>query len=202
MKYLLLCLSLVCVIGAHCPAGQDSSKPMAPETLLKSKLDTVLLILKESQFNEEEKSQRIMKLITPLFDFPLMGYLALGKPRMRSLNKEQRTQYNTLFVEHLKNSYHKKIMMYTDEIITYKPVTIKGTRATVPTELVTKDKPIAILYKLRQTKQIWKVYDVEVQGISLIKSYSAQFKEILRSGTMDDLFTALKKQPLEESAKP
>ena len=171
MKYVSIGIVLVCVIGAHGLAGQAPGKPMAPDALLKSKLDAVLSVLKDSRLNEEQKSQKITKLVTPLFDFPLMAGLALGRTVIQDLSKEQRQQYNTLFVEHLKNSYRKKIMLYTDEVIAYKPVTIQGKRAQVPTELITKDKPIAILYKfhLSGDDEAWKVYDVEVQGISLVK---------------------------------
>jgi phospholipid transport system substrate-binding protein len=65
----------------------------------------------------------------------------------------------------------------------------------VPTELIHKDKKVAILYKLRKVEKHWKVYDVEIQGVSILLAYRSQFDEILRRGTAKDLLSRLEKPP-------
>jgi phospholipid transport system substrate-binding protein len=65
----------------------------------------------------------------------------------------------------------------------------------IPTELIHKDKKVAILYKLRKVNKRWKIYDMEIQGISVILTYRSQFDEILRRGTVEDLLSRLEKPP-------
>jgi phospholipid transport system substrate-binding protein len=60
-----------------------------------------------------------------------------------------------------------------------------------PTYLVSKDKKISILYKFYKAQKNWKIYDLEIQGVSIIRSYRSQFSSILESGTVDDLLLKL-----------
>jgi phospholipid transport system substrate-binding protein len=60
-----------------------------------------------------------------------------------------------------------------------------------PTYLVSKDKKISILYKFYKAEKNWKIYDLEIQGVSIIRSYRSQFSGILENGTVDDLLLKL-----------
>jgi phospholipid transport system substrate-binding protein len=65
-------------------------------------------------------------------------------------------------------------------------------------ELKTKDNNVTILHKLHKAEnKRWKVYDVEIQGISILKTYRSQFDDILSRGTVEDLLSRLEKQPTE-----
>jgi phospholipid transport system substrate-binding protein len=59
------------------------------------------------------------------------------------------------------------------------------------THIVSKEKKIAMLYKLYKSKNNWKIYDIEIEGVSIISSYRSQFDEILTNGTMNDLLHKL-----------
>jgi phospholipid transport system substrate-binding protein len=111
----------------------------------------------------------------------------LGKKYWPDLSPEQRERFTELFVERLRQSYLNKLTAYKDEKIIYEsPVTIKK-KAHVPTQLISKGKKISMLYKLYSSNNRWKIYDVEIEGVSIIRSYRSQFKEILQKGTFDDL---------------
>lgn len=176
---------------------------MNAQDMLKTRLDAVIGILANSELKLEEKDKRILAIVTPIFDFRLMAFLTLGRPQWSALDKEEQKQFTDLFVKHVKNSYRDKITLYTDQKVLFKPATVKKSRAVVPTEFVSKDNSLAIIYKLRKQKdKPWRVYDIEIQGVSVVITYQSQFKEILQSGTFEDLLKQLEEIADKDTPKP
>jgi len=169
--------------------------PNDPEELLRYKWDAVVSILQNKDIDQEDKEKRISKIVTPIFDFPLMAKLALGRKHWPKFNPPQREKFTRLFTERLKRSYWEKIALYKDEKVLFKPKTQKKNTIYIPSELLYQDKKVAILYKLRKIDKRWKIYDVEIQGVSILRSYRSQFDEILRHGTVEDLLSRLEKPP-------
>jgi phospholipid transport system substrate-binding protein len=64
-------------------------------------------------------------------------------------------------------------------------------------ELISKDKKVTITHKLRKVDKRWKIYDVDIQGVSILLTYRSQFDDILRKGTVEDLLSRLEKPPSE-----
>lgn len=173
------------------PAFADDKKEA--EEVLKGKLETVILVLEKKELNEEGKKKEIVEIVTPMFNFSLMSKLTLGKKHWPSFTKEQKERFTELFTKRLKDSYLDKMMLYTDEKIEYKESVQVKKKVHIPTILTSKDNKISMLYKLHKSKQGWRIYDIEIQGVSLIRSYRHQFDEILRSKTVDDLLAKLEK---------
>ena len=165
----------------------------AGEEYLKSKLDAVFKVLQKKDLSQQAKNSQVVEIVTPMFDFELMGKLSLGKSYWPDLSPEQRGRFTELFVERLRQSYLNKLTAYTDEKIIYEsPVDVK-TKVHVPTELISKGKKISMLYKLYSSNNSWKIYDVEIEGVSIIRSYRSQFNEILQKGTFEDLLQKMQK---------
>jgi phospholipid transport system substrate-binding protein len=142
------------------------------------------------------KKEQIYKIVSPLFDFPLMAKLTLGRKNWPKLNSPQQEKFSRLFTQRLKDSYLEKVKLYTDEKALYKPVQQKKkTIIYVPVQLITKDSEIDILYKLRKAEKYWKIYDVEIQGVSILLTYRSQFDDILRRSTVKELLSQLEKPP-------
>jgi phospholipid transport system substrate-binding protein len=164
--------------------------------LLQSRWDAVITIQKKKDIDEKVKVEQIYKIVSPLFDFPLMAKLTLGRKNWPRLNPSQREKFTRLFTKRLKNSYLEKVKLYTNEQALYKPVQQKKkTIIYVPMQLITKDSKIVILYKLRKVDKFWKIYDVEIQGVSILLTYRSQFDDILRRGKVKDLLSQLEKPP-------
>jgi len=163
------------------------------EEVLKGKLEQVILVLEKKELKEETKKKEIIEIVTPMFDFSLMSKLTLGKKHWPGLTKKQAGKFTELFTKRLKDSYLDKMLLYTDEKIEYKESVQVGKKVQIPTILTSKDNKISMLYKLYKSKQDWKIYDIEIQGVSLISTYRSQFDEILRSKTVDDLLLKLEK---------
>lgn len=160
--------------------------------ILKKNIDKVISVLKQKDLKQEEKDCRIIEIVTPMFDFSLMAKLTLGKKHWPELSKEQQKQFEDVFVEHLKASYLEKLNLYSDEIIVYKtPIQVKK-KIYVPTDLISKGNTISMLYKFWKSKKGWKIYDLEIAGVSVVQSYRSQFDQVLSNGTFEDLLKELK----------
>ncbi len=163
------------------------------ENLLKSKLESVIFVLEKKDIDQQAKKKEIIEIVTPMFNFPLMSKLTLGKKHWPGLTKDQKEKFIELFTKRLKDSYLDKMMLYTDEKIEYKESVQVGKKVQIPTILTSKDNKISMLYKLYKSKKGWRIYDIEIQGVSLISTYRSQFDEILRKKTIDDLLAKLEK---------
>jgi phospholipid transport system substrate-binding protein len=165
----------------------------AAEEFLKSNLNKAFTVLQKKDLSPEAKNSEIEEVVTPMFDFELMAKLSLGKKYWPDLTRDQRDRFTELFVHRLRQSYLDKLTAYTDEKVIYEsPVAVKN-KVHVPTQLISKGNKISMLYKLYPSSNSWKIYDIEIQGVSIIRSYRSQFKEILQKGTFDDLLKKMEK---------
>lgn len=169
------------------------NKSVAAEEFLKTNLDAVFVVLQNKGLEESVKFDQIENIVTPMFDFKRMAKLSLGRKYWPDLTREDKEKFTNLFLERLRQSYLNKLTAYTDERIIYdSPVTIQK-KIHVPTHLLSKNKKISMLYKLYPSNNTWKIYDIEIQGVSIIRSYRAQFDEILQNGTFEDLLQKMQK---------
>lgn len=189
MKALLV--TIFCLLLLIQPAaGGDTTDA---QKTIKQMVDRVTKVLKDKSLHQKQKQHRVLDIVTPLFDFSLMAKLSLGKKHWTRLSKRQRKRFSELFVEKLKDSYIDKLNLYSDEDAFYDKPVQTGRKARVPTHMISKDKRLSMLYKLYKSKNGWKIYDTEIQGVSVLKTYRAQFDEMLKSGTIDDLMKRLEK---------
>jgi len=190
---------LCCVFLFLLVAGQGVNAsvkdPNDPNELLRAKWDTIFPILQNKDIDKKEKETQINKVTRPIFDLPGMARLSLGKKNWSKFNQQQRKRFTELFVEKLSNSYCEKVMLYTDERVLFKPAVWKNKALYIPMELISKDKTVVIVYKFRRVNKHWKIYDVEIEGVSILLTYRSQFDDILRRGTVEELISLLEKPP-------
>lgn len=191
--------SLWCALLVFLVAGQvvraNNEDPNDPNELLRAKWDAVISVLQNKDIDEKDKESQIDEIVSPLFDFPLMAKLALGRKHWPKLTTPQREKFTLLFAERLKTSYAEKITLYAGEKVLFKPAVKKKRTVHIPMELISNDKTVVMLYKLRKADGRWKVYDVQIQGVSILLTYRSQFDDILRRGSVEDLLARLEKQP-------
>ena len=165
----------------------------AAEEFLKTNLESVFTVLQKKDLSPEARNSKVVEIVTPMFDFKLMAKLSLGKKYWPDLSEDQRERFTELFIERLRQSYLDKLMTYTDEKVDYEPPVAVKKKVHVPTQLISKGQKISMLYKLYPSSNSWKIYDIEIQGVSIIRSYRSQFKEILQKGTFDELLKKMEK---------
>lgn len=178
-----------------------AKNPDDPNQVLTAKWNAILKVLQAPDLDQKTKQSIIDRLVSPLFDFPLMGQLALGRTHWPKLNAAQRERFIRLFVERLKALYLEKTSLYTNEKFVLKPAVTKKDIVHLPMTLISEGKEISILYKLHKLETPgkdkalgrWRIYDVEIEGVSILLTYRSQFDDILRRGTVEDLLSQLEK---------
>ena len=169
---------------------------IAAEEFLKDKLNAIIAVLQKKDIDPGIKNSELDEIITAMLDFSLMAKLALGRKYWRELTEENRERFTDLFVKLLKALYLKNMTLYTGERVNYgPPIRIKN-KIQIPTFLILSEKKTTILYKLYKSQKDWQIYDIEIQDVSIIRSYRAQFTQILERRTIEDLL-----QELEKSVK-
>ena len=167
----------------------DNSREV--QDMLKQRLDSVLVVLQNEKMSFEAKKEEVSRIVTPMFDFPLMAKLTLGRKHWPTMTRQQQEKFTTLFVDLLRGTYLDRISLYTDEQVVIKNAAEVNRKVHILTDLVSKGNNISMLYKFYRKANGWKIYDLEIQGISLIVSYRNQFDEILSTGTINDLIEQL-----------
>jgi phospholipid transport system substrate-binding protein len=170
-----------------------SDDKSAAKELLTNNMEAALAVLQKKDINQQEKKEQVIKIAEPIFDFHLMAKLALGRKYWQDLSEKNREKFVDLFVAKLKATYVDKLSLYTDEKIAYETPVQKGIKIYIPTKVVSKDKSFAMMFKLYKSSDTWKIYDIEIEGVSLISTYRSQFNDILSKGTIDDLLAKLEK---------
>jgi phospholipid transport system substrate-binding protein len=176
-----------------CPIVKD---PNELRDLLQSRWDAAIIILHKKDIEEKVKIEQIYKIASPLFDFPLMAKLTLGRKNWPKLNPPQREKFTRLFTNRLKSSYLENVKLYKNEKASFKPISQKKKNVIyIPMQLKSKEKETAILYKFRKADKYWRIYDIEIKGVSILLTYRSQFDDILRRGTVKDLLSQMEKPP-------
>jgi phospholipid transport system substrate-binding protein len=163
------------------------------QELLKKNLAAVVEVLQKKDLSQETKKQDIVDIVSPMFDFALMAKLTLGRKYWPDLQAEQQEKFTQLFIRRLRATYLDSLTLYTDEKIFFEPPVEVKQKVHIPTYLLSKDKKITILYKFYESEKNWRIYDLEIQGVSLIRSYQSQFHQILQTETFEDLLAKMEK---------
>jgi len=196
-RWWIIGFSLVLILGA----GKTVQASGITEGL-KATIDQVINVVTDPQYknNRTARRSKMKDIIFPKFNFLEMGRRSLGKKRWRERTPEERRAFVDVFGKLLENSYANKLENFSEEKINYVDEIVKGKYAMVKTEVVRKNDSINVDYKLIEGSSEWLVYDITVEGVSLIKNYRAQFGKIIHNDSFDALMDKLnaKVKKLEE----
>ena len=173
----------------------------SPMDQLKVSIDKILEILKDPDLKAEDQTEQrreALKIaIKERFSFKKMGQFSLAR-HWRTLSSEQQEEFLTLFGKLLEETYLSKIETYTNETIDYDKEDISGSKAKVFSTIKTKEVEIPLEYRMfRATSNEWMVYDILIEGVSMIKNYRTQFDELMQKGDLNNLLEELKKKIAE-----
>ena len=164
---------------------------------MKSTIDEVLTIIRDKELKQpgrvEERRQRLEQVVGDRFDYQEMSRRAMGAP-WNTLSDKDKQEFVALFKTLLTNSYADKIESYSGEGVKYINERTENDYAEVRTKVLTGKIEIPLDYRLLNKGNDWRVYDVVVDGVSLVNNYRGQFSKILRSSTYADLVDQLRKK--------
>jgi phospholipid transport system substrate-binding protein len=179
-------LTLQLVVGA---AGAWAGPPT--ETVRQA-IEKTLDMLKNPAYQGEVRRQKVKAVIDPHFDYQEMAKRSLG-PAWGTLNAGQRQEFVGLFAQLLEASYSDKIEKYAQRVrIDYNGEIQSGDSVEVRTVVVKANDRIPLNYRLMNEGGTWKVYDVVIEGVSLVSNYRSQFSRIIHESGYAELVKRLK----------
>jgi phospholipid transport system substrate-binding protein len=177
---------IICAVHLFTSA-EASGEIMDVQAFLKSKIDAVESVMRKPDVPDPVKKDRVTQIIIPVFNLPLMAKLAVGKRHWAQFSSAQREAFTQTFTNQLQETYLKSIMGFTDEKVVYGKAVKKGNKVYIPIDFVSSDGTVNTLYKLYPSNDSWRIYDVEIEDVSIVKSYHSQINQILTTGSFDDL---------------
>jgi len=176
----------------------------APTDQLKGSVDSVIRILDDQRLKpasmEQERRAAIRKQADATFDFAESARRALG-PHWQRLSDQDRQEFVSLYADLLQRAYISKIERYSGEKISYAGESVDTDLATVKTRFVTKQgTEVPVDYRMLRHGDRWLVYDVVVEGVSLIANYRTQFNKIIQTASYAELVRKLKAAELRAPA--
>lgn len=184
---LFIVLSLFCF--SHTTAAGNS-----PTDDLRPALDGVMAILGDQNLKGDEhlveRRKKIMESIETGFNFREMSKRVLGKT-WRTITDQQRGYFTQLMTKLLENVYIGKLEGYSGQSAEFKAETVKGNRAQVTTIVENNGVNLPVHYIMKESDGHWMVYDINIEGVSLVRNYQEQFKSILRKEKYEGLVKVL-----------
>ncbi len=182
-----------CLAGALWLVSGLAMAGLAPDQLVKKTADDVIEVIKSDKDIQAGNQQKIFALteekILPNFDFEKISRLVLGK-NWTQASAEQKEVFQTEFKTLLLRTYATALSKYKNQTIDYKPFRMEtdADTATVKTAIQQPSgQPIAVDYTLSKKGEDWKVFDIVIEGVSLVTNYRSQFAQEIRTNGLDSL---------------
>jgi phospholipid transport system substrate-binding protein len=167
-----------------------------PTEQLRGHIDAVIKTLQTKEGSADERRAAVRKIAERIFDFEETAKRSLGR-HWQSRTPAERQEFVKLFTDLLEHSYLSKIEQYGGEKVTYAGDTVEGDHATVRSKIVTpKGTEIPLDYRMLRRDGKWLVYDVVIEGVSLVGNYRTQFNKIIQTSSWDDLVQKLRSKAI------
>jgi phospholipid transport system substrate-binding protein len=189
LSIILLAVLLILPLQVHANGAKAT---------IEGQIDKMLEKMKEPAFkglSRDDKLAEIRKVINEVFDYKELSQRTLGRD-WKKFKPEQQTEFVDLFSKLLENVYADRILAYTHEKIEFgKETELKKGRVEVESYIVTLDnKKVPLFYRMSNKTGQWRVYDVVIEGVSMIKNYRGQFRQILSKKKPEDLLQTLREK--------
>lgn len=184
-----------CLIILWGVLGGPAWAEMTPTSAVKDTIDRVLAVLDDQVLKvpekQDERRAKLEEIIGGRFDYEEMAKRTLPT-QWKSLSVEQQKEFVGLFQQFLANSYAGNVDGYSGEQVEYGKERQRGDFAEVQTKVVSPKVKIPLDYRLLKKDGEWRVYDVVIDGVSLMKNYRGQFARIIDSTSFDALLEKLR----------
>lgn len=164
------------------------------DTTMEKNINQTIHILQTSNKSIESIAKEIFTMFDSIFDYHLMAQLSLSK-KYKTLSPSQQKEFDVAFEKNLKRSFTDKLHLYKDE--TMKVLggqKTKANRYNLKTSIILDGKIHYITFKFHELNQDWKIYDVDILGISIIQTYRSQFADIISQEGFEKLLQKLESE--------
>ncbi len=169
---------------------------IGPKQVVTTTVQSIIDVLKQRQDRKtlsEHERQQIRDSLNGRFDFREMARRSLGKP-WRHLDATRRQEFVGLFRQMMEYTYGNRLSSYHGQTIAYDDAEFKRKKARVKSRVIDQDKTTPVEYRLLHTKAGWQIYDIKIEGVSMVGTFRKDFKGVVERNGVDGLFTALQKK--------
>jgi phospholipid transport system substrate-binding protein len=196
-------ITLACTVFVALLVAREATAG-APTEQLRTQVDKVLKLLDDGALKAPDKAKErrvaVRNVANDIFDFGETAKRSLGR-HWAARTPEEREEFVKLFGDLLERSYISKIELYGGEKIQYVGDKIEGETAVVQSKLLTKGGgEVPIEYRMLKKGERWLVYDVVIEGVSLVSNYRTQFNKIIQTSSFQDLVKKMKTRQEELGA--
>ena len=190
MKKIFLIIGVLLMAACLCSTALAGE----PQDRLKGGIDKVIAILSDNSLKgpakRVERQRKLRAVSDGFFDWRELSKRAVAE-HWNKYTPKQQDEFIVSFSELLQKTYIRKLEKYNNEKVSYLKEQIEDNQAFINTQVMMKDKTIPINYIMIKRDQ-WMVYDVVVEGVSLVKNYRTQFAKILSKETPEELIQRIK----------
>ena len=180
-------LILSCLLALAAPSAGAAE----PQTVVRSLADQTISLLSNKSFDRSQRLARLRKLMHQNFNFTRISRSVLAR-NWKAASGAQQKRFLQLFPELLLHTYLTSLESYSDEKVDIESIDKKGTdKVLVSTKIVSSSKSIPVVYRLRNETTGWKIYDVAVEGVSMVSNYRSSYAGLIKNNGMDDLLAKL-----------
>ncbi len=169
------------------------------ETIIQ-KIDEGMSILRDTSMQSDEtideRRNQLWNTLGPVFNFEEISKRSLGRHWLK-LNPQQKKEFTEVFTTVLKDVYLRKSDHYSEGEIIYIREAVKGSRGKVQTNFVKGENKIVVDFSMKLKGQDWKIYDVTIEGVSVLTNYRTQFNSILSKSSFEELMQKLREREME-----
>ncbi|TVM20006.1 hypothetical protein DPQ33_01910 [Oceanidesulfovibrio indonesiensis] len=185
-------LACLCLPGlAQADATQDA------ESALRNAINNILSLLEQPTLDEEQ----LRSEIHAIFDFKALTARALGV-HWRQFSAQQREEAADAMSQLLEATYRDALEKYSNQRVEYLSTSsMRANQVEIRTEVVSSAQRLPINYRMEDTSDQWRIYDVIIEGVSLVQNYRSQFQELMINKTPDELISVLKERAAKQRSK-
>ncbi len=182
----------VCILLLLCSSVSSFALP-EPLPQVKKMVNSVLDVLKQSDLSAEEKKTQVSGRVQEFLNIQSMSRRTLG-PYWDDATEEQRQRFSELFVKVLEGTYLSRVGDYSGGTVKYLKQRVKGDKAIVDTLITSDELEIPVQYKMIYSDGRWQVFDIVIEGVSLVRNYRSSYGEIIRREGYEGLFRLMEEK--------
>lgn len=184
-----LAIALALLISASSVWAADIGPREVIETTVNEIINALEARADKTKMTETDRDC-IRKIVEGRFDYEAMAMRSLGKP-WRKLDKAEQMHFTDVFRELLERSYGNRLNEYSGQKVVFQDAEFKGDKARVKSMVIDGNKEIPVDYSLHKTATGWQVYDIRIEGTSMVRTFYQDFKSIMDSGGYAELLKTL-----------
>ena len=191
IKSLMLALVMACYMPMQLLASEDS-----PKVVVESTVQAIIGVLEARADKEaitDADRESIRQVVAGKFDYREMSRRSVGKP-WKKMTPEKQVEFTELFRQVLEYSYGNQLAGYHGQKVVFEKADFKKDKARVKGAIIDNNKTIPMEYRLHQTPTGWQVYDIKIEGVSMIITFRKDFKSIIKKKKIDGLMATLQQK--------